>query len=80
MLLADATLLFCTVANGAMTPFYSLTIPVVTGASASSGGASGAEAGFEGSLRALPHPLAYGGALIVVEGAAGLSLVDLGPG
>ncbi|GAB4816914.1 hypothetical protein N2152v2_003960 [Parachlorella kessleri] len=82
VLLADATLLFCTVAAGAMTLFYSLTIPVITaGAGAASGGAGGgAEAGFEGSLRALPHPLAYGGALIVVEGAAGLSLVDLGPG
>lgn len=67
MLLADGTLLLCTVAAGAMTPVASLTVPL------------GGEAGAEGAVRALPHPLAFGGALVVVEGASGFTLIDLLP-
>lgn len=72
VLLADGTLLICTVAGGAMTPAYSLAAPL--GDVAGMGGAG------EGSVRAFPHPLLTGFALVVVEGGSAFSLIELGPG
>lgn len=66
VLLADGTLLFCTVMGGAMTPAYSLSVPL--------GGDGG-----EGAVRALPHPVSFGGALVVVEGAWGFTAIDMQP-
>lgn len=72
VLLGDGTMTVFTVAGGTMTPTHSLAIPAVS--------TEGSGSGIAGSgLRAIPHPLAFGGALLVVEGPAGFTLVDLGP-
>ena len=65
VLLSDGTLLLCGVAGGTMTPVHSVTVPLGSGG--------------EGGVRAFPHPLAFGGALVVVEGTSTLTLIELGP-